>query len=115
MLLRSGKITNKREKILVFFKTFTEEKTLCLDVCKADKVIDVKRQFEKGHLLPVECQFYIFGGKRMEDDRDLASYNVQKESTILIATRLTGGMMHQTSGRKDLDIMSATLVEKCKS
>ncbi|CAL8990027.1 unnamed protein product [Prunus brigantina] len=69
----------------IFVKVFDGRRTLTVDVKQTDVVEDVKvKVFRK---LKVSMKRYyccrlLFGGKRLRNGRDLASYNIQKDSTL---------------------------------
>ena len=65
----------------IFVKTVTG-KTITIDVEPSDSFENVKAKIEDKEGIPVEMQKLIYEGNVLEDDKTLAYYNIQKESTI---------------------------------
>ncbi|XP_075654865.1 polyubiquitin 11-like [Castanea sativa] len=70
-------------KIQIFVKPHSGS-SIVLEVQRLDIICDVKKMIFDKLGTPVNAQRLVFAGKRLMDDLNLASYNIQKNSTILM-------------------------------
>lgn len=74
-----------------------------------DKVEDLMRKISSMEGVPLDQQRLIFGGQQLEHNRTLSSYKVCEGSVVHLVLRLRGGMMHETSGREDMEVLPELL------
>lgn len=64
--------------------------TIALDVESGDSIDNVKQKVQNAAGVSVTEQYLYYGGKFLNNGRTLADYNIQKESTLLVASEAKG-------------------------
>lgn len=64
--------------------------TIALDVESGDSIDNIKQKVQNAAGVSVTEQYLYYGGKFLYNGRTLADYNIQKESTLLVASEAKG-------------------------
>jgi len=76
-------------------------------------VSELKNMIEKIDQTPFDQQRLVYNGKQLEDNRTLDYYNIQKDTIVHIILRIRGGMFHETSARKDFELVQCLPHQMC--
>lgn len=72
-----------------------------ISVFEDESIESVKLKIQEKDGILYESQRIIFNGRALDDNQSLKSYGIKKESVLHLVIRLRGGMMFQSSGRRD--------------
>lgn len=75
---------------MTLFAELPSGTTIELEVESGDSIDNVKQKVQNAAGVPVAEQYLYYGGKFLEDGRTLADYNIQQESTLLVASEEKG-------------------------
>ncbi|THU96226.1 Polyubiqutin 3 [Dendrothele bispora CBS 962.96] len=79
-----------KSAIQIFVKTLTG-KTITLSMEPDETVDNIKTKIEKKEGIPYRQQRLIYAGKQLEDEKLLQDYSIQRNATLHLVLRLSGG------------------------
>ena len=78
-------------------------------------VLELKCIIEKIENYTPDQQRIVYCGKQLSDEKQIKDYSIQPDVTIHLIIRLRGGMYHETSSRKDNELLQCTLLKEIES
>jgi hypothetical protein len=83
----------------LYIKTLTGKTIILNGIMSDHNTFDLKSMIQDKEGIPPDQQRFEFAGKILSENKTLADYNIQRESTLHLILRLRGGMYHETSGK----------------
>ena len=98
----------------IFVQTLTK-KTIVLDVESSEIISSVKAKIQENENISHNKQNLFFEGKRLEDNRSLADYKIENESTLILMESMQI-FIKLTDGKKiTLDVDALHTIESVKA
>jgi len=69
------------------------------------RVSELKELIEKEDQTPIHQQRLVYNGKQLDEEQTLDYYNITQGTVVHIILRIRGGMFHETSARKDFELV----------
>ena len=78
-------------------------------------VLELKHLIEKIENYTPDQQRIVYSGKQLSDDKQIKDYPISENAMLHLIIRLRGGMYHETSSRKDNELLQCTLLKEIES
>ena len=105
----------------IFIRTLNKSinKTFVINAVNNETVSNLKKRIQSKEGIPVEEQRLVYSCYQLDDAKTLDEYNIQKESTITLLSKLKGGSMQifvktLTGKTITLDVDASDSIENVK-